>query len=77
MDEPFSSTSQYSQYNVFRLVRESGVTVTLDGQGADELLAGYPGYHGVFLSTLVRAGRLLAAGREAYATWRHAGRGHG
>jgi asparagine synthase (glutamine-hydrolysing) len=75
MDEPFSSTSQYSQYNVFRLVRESGVTVTLDGQGADELMAGYPGYHGVFLSTLLRAGHVLAAGREAYATWRHSGRG--
>ena len=75
MDEPFHSTSQYSQYNVMRLVREHGVTVTLDGQGADEQLAGYPGYHGVFLATLVRAGKLAAAGREAYATWRHAGRG--
>ena len=75
MDEPFSSTSQYSQFNVFRLARESGVTVTLDGQGADELLAGYPGYHGVFLATLARAGHLLAAGREAYATWKQSGRG--
>jgi len=75
MDEPIGSTSQYSQYNVFRLVKESGVKVTLDGQGADELMAGYPGYHGVFLATLVRAGRLVAAGREAYATWRHSGRG--
>ncbi|HEX4351413.1 MAG TPA: asparagine synthase (glutamine-hydrolyzing) [Polyangiales bacterium] len=75
MDEPFHSTSQYSQYNVFRLVRESGVTVTLDGQGADELMAGYPGYHGVMLATLVRSGALLAAGREAYATWKHSGRG--
>jgi asparagine synthase (glutamine-hydrolysing) len=75
MDEPFHSTSQYSQYNVFRLARESGVTVTLDGQGADELMAGYPGYHGVMLATLMRSGALLAAGREAYATWRHSGRG--
>ncbi|HEY1813808.1 MAG TPA: asparagine synthase (glutamine-hydrolyzing) [Kofleriaceae bacterium] len=75
MDEPFSSTSQYSQYNVFRLVRESGVTVTLDGQGADELMAGYPGYHGVMLATLMRAGRLVAAGREAYASWKQGGRG--
>ncbi|HEY3804331.1 MAG TPA: asparagine synthase (glutamine-hydrolyzing) [Kofleriaceae bacterium] len=75
MDEPFSSTSQYSQYNVFRLAKESGVKVTLDGQGADELMAGYPGYHSVFLATLVRAGKLLAAGREAYATWKLTGRG--
>ncbi len=75
MDEPFHSTSQYSQFNVMRLVGESGVTVTLDGQGADELLAGYPGYYSVFLSTLLRRGYPAAAGREALATWRMSGRG--
>ena len=37
--EPFGSTSIYAQYRVFRLAREHGITVTLDGQGADELLA--------------------------------------
>lgn len=42
--EPFGSTSIYAQYRVFQLAKESGVTVTLDGQGADELLAGYRGY---------------------------------
>jgi asparagine synthase (glutamine-hydrolysing) len=42
--EPFGSTSIYAQYRVFRAAREAGVTVTLDGQGADELLAGYSGY---------------------------------
>jgi asparagine synthase (glutamine-hydrolysing) len=42
--EPFGSTSIYAQYRVFRKVREEGVVVTLDGQGADEMLAGYPGY---------------------------------
>lgn len=75
MDEPFHSTSQYSQYNVMRLVRESDVTVTLDGQGADELMAGYPAYHSVMLATLARAGHLSAMSREAAATWRMAGRG--
>ena len=75
MDEPFHSTSQYSQYCVMRLVKESGVTVTLDGQGADELMAGYPGYHGVMLATLLRAGHVTAAAREAFATVKQAGRG--
>ena len=75
MDEPFHSTSQYSQYNVMRLVRDTGVTVTLDGQGADELMAGYPGYHGVMLATLLRAGHVAAAAREAFATVKQAGRG--
>jgi len=42
--EPFGSTSIYAQYRVFRRVREEGVVVTLDGQGSDEMLAGYGGY---------------------------------
>ncbi|MGI9273447.1 MAG: asparagine synthase (glutamine-hydrolyzing) [Endozoicomonas sp.] len=42
--EPFGSTSIYAQYRVFKEAKEKGVTVTLDGQGADELLAGYQGY---------------------------------
>jgi len=42
--EPFASTSIYAQYRVFKLAKENGITVTLDGQGADELLAGYHGY---------------------------------
>jgi asparagine synthase (glutamine-hydrolysing) len=42
-EEPFLSTSIYAQWCVMRLVREagSGVTVLLDGQGADEALGGY------------------------------------
>ncbi len=43
-DEPFDSTSTYAQYRVMKLVRESGVTVTLDGQGGDEIAGGYPLY---------------------------------
>ena len=42
--EPFGSTSLYAQYRVYRSASESGFTVVLDGQGADELLAGYHGY---------------------------------
>ena len=42
--EPFGSTSIYAQYRVFQAAREAGIIVTLDGQGADELLAGYDGY---------------------------------
>ena len=42
--EPFGSTSLYAQYKIYRAAKDSGVTVMLDGQGADELLAGYFGY---------------------------------
>ncbi len=56
--EPFAKTSIYAQYRVFRAAREAGVTVTLDGQGADELLAGYSGYPGYRISSLLSQGRL-------------------
>jgi len=59
--EPFGSTSIYAQYRVFRLAREQGVTVTLDGQGADEMLAGYSGYPGQRIRSLVEKGRLAEA----------------
>jgi asparagine synthase (glutamine-hydrolysing) len=41
-DEPFTSTSIVAQYHVMKLARATGIRVLLDGQGADELLAGYP-----------------------------------
>jgi asparagine synthase (glutamine-hydrolysing) len=48
-DEPFGSTSIYAQWNVMKLAKERGVTVLLDGQGADELLGGYlPSFYYLF-----------------------------
>ncbi|MCC7176494.1 MAG: asparagine synthase (glutamine-hydrolyzing) [Bryobacterales bacterium] len=52
MDEPVDSTSQYPQWNVMRLARERGVTVLLDGQGGDEVLAGYYAYWPHYLNQL-------------------------
>ncbi len=40
-DEPFSTPSIFAQWCVMREARNAGVTVLLDGQAADELLAGY------------------------------------
>ncbi len=40
-DEPFLSTSIFAGWCVYSLAREKGVTVTLDGQGPDEMLGGY------------------------------------
>lgn len=39
--EPFISTSILAQRRVFHRAREAGVPAMLDGQGADEMLAGY------------------------------------
>lgn len=64
-DEPFASTSIYAQWNVFRLAREHRCTVMLDGQGADEQLAGYHGFFGARLGALLRSGRWMTFWREA------------
>jgi asparagine synthase (glutamine-hydrolysing) len=40
-EEPFGSLSMYAQWRVNAAAREAGVTVLLDGQGADELFGGY------------------------------------
>jgi asparagine synthase (glutamine-hydrolysing) len=57
--EPFCTTSMYAQYRVFKLAKEAGVKVILEGQGADELLAGYQGYHGQRMRSLFENGELL------------------
>jgi asparagine synthase (glutamine-hydrolysing) len=62
-DEPFGSTSIYAQYRVFRQAREAGIKVMLDGQGADEMLAGYHWYVSARLASLVRRMRLAEAVR--------------
>jgi asparagine synthase (glutamine-hydrolysing) len=43
-EEPFVHASVCVQYEVFELAKQHGVTVLLDGQGADEVFAGYH-YH--------------------------------
>ena len=44
-EEPFQSSSIYAQYEVFKLAHDQQVKVLLDGQGADETLAGYLKYY--------------------------------
>lgn len=69
--EPFGSTSIYAQYRVYKLAREHGVTVTLDGQGADEVLGGYNGYPGQRIRSLLDRGQFGTAWSflSAWASW--------
>lgn len=69
--EPFGSTSIYAQYRVFQLAKQHGVTVTLDGQGADEMLAGYNGYPGQRIRSLVEKGQFAEAAHflNEWAKW--------
>jgi asparagine synthase (glutamine-hydrolysing) len=59
--EPFMSSSIYAQYRVFKYANQKGITVTLDGQGADELLAGYNGYPEYRLKTMIEKGQFNEA----------------
>jgi asparagine synthase (glutamine-hydrolysing) len=44
-EEPFQSSSIYAQFSVYGSAAGKRIKVLLDGQGADELLAGYPKYY--------------------------------
>jgi asparagine synthase (glutamine-hydrolysing) len=59
--EPFGSTSIYAQNRVYRLAAENGIKVTLDGQGADEILGGYVPFLSARLATMVRKGEYCRA----------------
>ena len=54
--EPFGSTSIFASYAVFKRAGEDGIKVMLEGQGADELLAGYLGYPGSYSRSLLERG---------------------
>lgn len=58
-DEPYGSTSIFAQWDVFRDAHRHQVKVMLDGQGADEQLAGYHSFFGPHLATMLRQLKLL------------------
>lgn len=66
-EQPVSSASPLVQYKVYEAARQNGVTVLLDGQGADELLAGYSRYYKWYWQELYRNKELqleLSAARK-------------
>jgi len=66
-DEPFGSASIVVQWFVFERARAKGMKVMLDGQGADEILAGYRPYF-----TSVAAGLLARGDLAGYRAFRSA-----
>jgi asparagine synthase (glutamine-hydrolysing) len=65
-DEPVHSFSSVVGYRLMKLARESGVTVLLNGQGADEYLGGYPAYFGDYVFELTMRLRLVRAWAVAH-----------
>lgn len=64
--EPVPSASPYAQFKVMELAKQN-VVVTLDGQGGDEQLAGYPYFFGAYFKELITHLRWLTLGREVAA----------
>ncbi|HEY4111518.1 asparagine synthase (glutamine-hydrolyzing) [Puia sp.] len=69
-EEPFLSSSIYAQFNVYGLAARHSVKVLLDGQGADEVLAGYHKYYSWYWQELYRSDKKafafeLEAARES------------
>lgn len=58
-EEPFQSSSILAQYHVYALARQHQVKVLLDGQGADEVLAGYFKYYHWYWQELFRKNKSL------------------
>lgn len=58
-EEPFGSASILAQYEVQKLAKQHNVTVLLDGQGADEILAGYHPFYSAFFKELQRTNKPL------------------
>ncbi len=63
--EPIPSTSPYAQYKVMELAKGK-VVVTLDGQGADEELAGYNYFFGFLFKDLLTHGQFGSFCSETY-----------
>ncbi|WP_377644327.1 asparagine synthase (glutamine-hydrolyzing) [Oryzobacter terrae] len=63
-EEPLISSGPYAQFQVMREATRH-VTVLLDGQGADEMMAGYIPYYAVYLRQLRAQGAAVAAAELA------------
>jgi asparagine synthase (glutamine-hydrolysing) len=56
-EEPVASASVAIQFEVMKLAKQNGITVLLDGQGADEMLAGYTLFWTTYLNQLYGSDR--------------------
>jgi asparagine synthase (glutamine-hydrolysing) len=63
-DEPVHSLTALVGYQLMRLAADHGVKVILNGQGADETIAGYPSFFKSYWHTLLRRARGRTLWRE-------------
>jgi len=63
-EEPVTEVSTYAQYRVMKLAHDHGAKVLLDGQGGDELFAGYVYYYAFYFRELFTRFRWITLARE-------------
>jgi asparagine synthase (glutamine-hydrolysing) len=64
LDIPVWSTSTYAQFRVMQLAKHNNIKVVLDGQGSDELFAGYTHYYTTYVNELLRNKQFKQAASE-------------
>jgi asparagine synthase (glutamine-hydrolysing) len=68
-DIPLLSTSTFAQSSVMKSAAEQNIKILIDGQGGDELFAGYQIFYPTFFKELFWTGRWVLFLRE----WKHLG----
>jgi len=63
-EEPVNTLSPYAQYCLMKLAHQHKAKVLLDGQGGDEIFAGYNYYFAYYFYELFVGGKFLTLGRE-------------
>lgn len=65
-DEPFGSTAVFASWCTFKEAAAHGLKVMIDGQGADELMAGYIMYFPTYFISLLKKGRVFSYCKEVF-----------
>jgi asparagine synthase (glutamine-hydrolysing) len=65
-EEPTTGLSVYGQYCIMRLAHENNAKVLLDGQGGDEIFAGYTYYFAYYYYELLKNGKIVALLKEMH-----------
>lgn len=68
-DEPAPGPNAFSQYAIFQAIKAHGITVSLDGQGADEIFGGYPLHFLTHTWESLRAGCSTGSGKHGISSF--------
>ena len=70
-EEPVAGMAVAGQFLAYATAGSHGARIVLDGQGADEIFAGYPRHQFTVLKDRARQGAIAALTRELMALWQH------